>query len=206
MEQSQPSSSGVAAIYARVSTDSQRARGTVSSQVDELRELAVARGLVVGPELVFCDEGSPGRRLCGRRLSACATGPGRERSTWFLCHSSDRLARRYAYQVLLLDELARVGVEVVFAFEDGRAETPEGELLRQMQGMIAEYERAQIAERTRRGRLHRARSGSLAVLGRAPYGSSASPQSTSAVLPRAWICGTNTSRAARPSSRRRLRT
>ena len=76
-----------------------------------------------------------------------------------LCHSPDRLARRYAYQVLLLDELARAGVEVIFAFEDERAQTPEGELLRQMQN-----ERAQIAERTRRGRLHRARSGSAAVL------------------------------------------
>jgi len=54
--------------------------------------------------------------------------------------------------------------------EGEHTETPEGELLRQMQGMIAEYERAQIAERTRRGRLHRARSGSAAVLGRAPYG------------------------------------
>ncbi len=65
-----------------------------------------------------------------------------------MCHSPDRLARRYAYQVLLLDELARAGVEVIFVFEDQRSETPEGELLRQMQGMIAEYERAQIAERT----------------------------------------------------------
>jgi len=62
-----------------------------------------------------------------------------------LCHAPDRLARRYAYQVLLLDELARSGVEVVFAKEPERGGTPEDELLRQFQGMIAEYERAQIA-------------------------------------------------------------
>ena len=170
MEQSQPSSSRVAAIYARVSTDNQRARGTVSSQVDELRELAVVRGLVVGAELVFCDEGVSGATLVRPALERLRDGAGEGTFDVVLCHSPDRLARRYAYQVLLLDELARVGVEVVFAFEDERAATPEGELLRQMQGMIAEYERAQIAERTRRGRLHRARTGSPAVLGRAPYG------------------------------------
>ena len=87
-----------------------------------------------------------------------------------LCHAPDRLARRYAYQVLLLEELARAGVEVCFAKEPERGGSPEDELLRQFQGMIAEYERAQIAERTRRGKLHRARGGSQAVMSAAPYG------------------------------------
>ena len=87
-----------------------------------------------------------------------------------LCHAPDRLARRYAYQVLLLEELQRAGVEVVFAKEPERSGTPEDELLRQFQGMIAEYERAQIAERCRRGKLHRARAGAVSVLARAPYG------------------------------------
>src|SRR5438445_719116 len=76
----------------------------------------------------------------------------------------DRLARRYAYQVLLLEELARGGIEVVFAKEPERSGSPEDELLRQFQGMIAEYERAQIAERYRRGKLHRARAGAVSVL------------------------------------------
>ena len=170
MDDSTPSSARIAAIYARVSTDQQRAQGTIQSQVDELRELAVARGLAVGSELVFCDDGVSGATLVRPALERVRDGAAEGSFEVLLCHSPDRLARRYAYQVLLLDELARVGVEVIFAFEDERAETPEGELLRQMQGMIAEYERAQIAERTRRGRLHRARAGSAAVLGRAPYG------------------------------------
>jgi site-specific DNA recombinase len=72
--------------------------------------------------------------------------------------------------VLLLEELARVGVDVCFAKEPERGGTPGAELLRQFQGMIAEYERAQIAERTRRGKLHRARSGSQAVMSGASYG------------------------------------
>ena len=87
-----------------------------------------------------------------------------------LCHAPDRLARRYAYQVLLLEELARGGIEVVFAKEPERSGSPEDELLRQFQGMIAEYERAQIAERCRRGKLHRARAGAVSVLSHAPYG------------------------------------
>jgi len=86
-----------------------------------------------------------------------------------LCYSPDRLARRYAYQALLIDEFARAGTEVRFV-KGPRAETPEDELLIQFQGMIAEYERAQIAERTRRGKTHRARAGMVNVLGGAPYG------------------------------------
>jgi site-specific DNA recombinase len=170
MEESQPSPVRIAAIYARVSTDNQRTQGTIQSQLDELRELAGARGLAVGPELVFCDAGISGATLVRPALERLRDGAAEGSFEVVLCHSPDRLARRYAYQVLLLEEFARAGVEIVFALEGERAETPEGELLRQMQGMIAEYERAQIAERTRRGRLHRARSGSAAVLGRAPYG------------------------------------
>ena len=82
----------------------------------------------------------------------------------------DRLARRYAYQVLLLEEFARAGIEVVFAKEPERSGSPEDELLRQFQGMIAEYERAQVAERCRRGKLYRARAGAVSVLSNAPYG------------------------------------
>jgi site-specific DNA recombinase len=170
MVDSKPSQARLAAIYARVSSDHQRVQGTIASQLDELRELAATRELVLGAELVFCDEGVSGATLVRPALERLRDGVAAGAFEVILCHSPDRLARRYAYQVLLLDEFARAGVDVVFACQDERAETPEGELLRQMQGMIAEYERAQIAERTRRGRLHRARSGSAAVLGRAPYG------------------------------------
>ena len=85
-------------------------------------------------------------------------------------HSPDRLARKYAYQVLLIEEFSRLGVAVVFCNRElGRS--PEDDLLLQVQGMMAEYERAKIMERNRRGKLHAARSGSVNVLGGAPYGS-----------------------------------
>jgi site-specific DNA recombinase len=86
-----------------------------------------------------------------------------------LIHSPDRLSRKYAYQVLLVEELTRCGVEVIF-LKAPSAETPEDQLLVQFQGMIAEYERAQIAERSRRGKRHRAQQGSVNVLSGAPYG------------------------------------
>jgi site-specific DNA recombinase len=79
------------------------------------------------------------------------------------------LSRKYAYQVLLTEEFSRHGVETVFLKAPSSA-TPEDQLLVQFQGMIAEYERAQILERSRRGKRHRAKAGEVAVLGTAPYG------------------------------------
>jgi site-specific DNA recombinase len=158
----------VAAIYARVSSERQREEGTVASQLAGLRELAAERGLIVDEALVFCDQGFSGATLVRPALERLRDRAAEEAFEVLLCHCPDRLARRYAYQVLLLEELQRAGVEVVFAREPERTGSPEDELVRQFQGMIAEYERAQIGERTRRGKLHRARGGSQAVLSGAP--------------------------------------
>src|SRR5664279_3376218 len=160
----------VAAIYARVSSERQRQDETIQSQTVGLRELAAQRGLLVAEDLVFEDDGFSGATLTRPALERCRDRAAEGAFEVLLCHAPDRLARRYAYQVLLLEELQRVGVEVCFAKEPERSGTPEDELLRQFQGMIAEYERAQIAERTRRGKAHRARGGSQAVMSGAPYG------------------------------------
>jgi site-specific DNA recombinase len=160
----------VAAIYARVSSERQRLDETIQSQTVGLRELAAERGLLVVEDLVFEDEGFSGATLTRPALERLRDRAAEGAFEVLLCHAPDRLARRYAYQVLLLEEFQRVGVEVCFAKEPERDATPEDELLRQFQGMIAEYERAQIRERTRRGKLHRARTGHQAVLSCAPYG------------------------------------
>ena len=160
----------MAAIYARVSSDRQRREQTIQSQTAALRELATGRGLLVPDDLVFEDEGVSGAVLRRPELERLRDLAVEGRFEVLLCLAPDRLARRYAYQVLLLEEFQRAGVEVVFAKEPERSGTPEDELLRQFQGMIAEYERAQIAERCRRGKLHRARAGAVSVLARAPYG------------------------------------
>jgi site-specific DNA recombinase len=160
----------IAAIYARVSSERQRQEQTIASQTAALRELAEQRGLVVSAEFVFEDDGFSGAHLQRPALEQLRDRAFDGCFEVVLCHAPDRLARRYAYQVLLLEELARGGIEVVFAKEPERSGSPEDELLRQFQGMIAEYERAQIAERCRRGKLHRARAGAVSVLSGAPYG------------------------------------
>jgi site-specific DNA recombinase len=86
-----------------------------------------------------------------------------------LCYSPDRLARKFAYQALLIEEFARAGTRVEF-IKGPRGDSPEDQLLVQFQGMFAEYEKAQILERYRRGKTHRAKTGSINVLSGAPFG------------------------------------
>ena len=129
----------IAAIYARVSSDRQRREQTIASQTAALRELAAGRGLLIADDLVFEDEGVSGAVLRRPELERLRDLAVEGRFEVLLCHAPDRLARRYAYQVLLLEEFQRAGIEVVFAKEPERSGTPEDELLRQFQGMIAEY-------------------------------------------------------------------
>ncbi|MGI9657489.1 MAG: recombinase family protein, partial [Gaiellaceae bacterium] len=158
-----------AAIYARVSSARQKEEQTIASQTAALHAHAQATGLEVPPDWVFEDEGYSGATLIRPALERLRDLAAEIEIPVVLCYAPDRLARRYVYQTLLIEEFTRVGTEVRF-LQGRKAETPEDELLLQFQGMIAEYERAQIAERTRRGKVHRARSGSPAVLCGAPYG------------------------------------
>src|SRR5260370_34187974 len=86
-----------------------------------------------------------------------------------LVYSPDRLARKFACQALLLEEFARAGVRVEFV-RGPRGDSPEDQLLIQFQGMFAEYEKAQLMERYRRGKAWRAKAGSVNVLSGAPFG------------------------------------
>jgi site-specific DNA recombinase len=155
------------AIYARVSSDQQTQ--TIASQVAALRDRVAADGCVLLPECEFLDEGYSGATLIRpgleRLRDLCANG-GVER---LYVHSPDRLARKYAYQVLLIDEFQRLGIEVVFLNRE-LSRSPEDELLLQVQGMVAEYERAKILERSRRGKRHAAHVGNVTVMSGAPYG------------------------------------
>ncbi|MBM3288190.1 MAG: recombinase family protein [Candidatus Eisenbacteria bacterium] len=158
-----------AALYARVSSQQQEERGTIASQVAALRQYAAEHDYLVPEEWIFQDEGYSGALLVRPGLERLRDLAAQGELDVVLAYSPDRLARKYAYQVLLVEEFARSGVEVVF-LKSPRGDSAEDELLLQFQGMIAEYERAQIAERTRRGKLHRARAGDVSVLGGAPYG------------------------------------
>jgi site-specific DNA recombinase len=158
-----------AAIYARVSSDRQKENHTIASQTAALIEYAQTHGYSVPPEWVFQDEGYSGAILVRPGLEALRDLAAEGQIAAALIYSPDRLSRKYAYQVLLSEELARCGVELIFLKAPAGA-TPEDQLLVQFQGMIAEYERAQIVERCRRGKRHMAQRGGVNVLSGAPYG------------------------------------
>jgi site-specific DNA recombinase len=158
-----------AVIYARVSSDRQKENQTIASQTAALKEYALAHGYLVPAEWVFEDEGYSGASLIRPGLEAMRDLAAQGQIEAALVYSPDRLSRKYAYQVLLVEEFARCGVSVVF-LKSPSGETPEDQLLVQFQGMIAEYERAQIAERSRRGKRHKAQQGVVNVLSGAPYG------------------------------------
>ena len=159
----------VAAIYARVSSDKQREENTIASQTAALIDFARNRGHHVPDEWVFEDEGYSGATLVRPGLERVRDLAAEGQIHAVLVYAPDRLSRKYAYQVLLIEEFARQGVETIF-LKAPQTATPEDQLLVQFQGMIAEYERAQILERSRRGKRHRARQGQVSVLSGAPYG------------------------------------
>src|SRR6266446_10530004 len=157
------------AIYARVSSEQPAATHTIASQVAALRERVATDGLAVSEAMQFLDEGSSGATLVRPALERLRDVVASHRVDRLYVHSPERLARKYAYQVLLVDEFRRAGVEVMF-LNRALGQSPEDALLLQGQGMIAEYERAKIIERHRRGKRHAARVGAVNVLSGAPYG------------------------------------
>lgn len=158
-----------AAIYTRVSSDQQKGNKTIDSQVDELLHFAQEHGYLVPEEYIFKDEGYSGAILVRPGLEKVRDLSAEGQIQAVLIYSPDRLSRNYAYQVVLMDEFSSCGTEVFF-INSPKAETPEEALLLQFQGMIAEYERAIIKERSRRGKRFKAKSGVVSVLCGAPYG------------------------------------
>jgi len=158
-----------AAIYARVSSDQQREDKTITSQTVAVMAFASSQGYSVPAEWIFEDEGFSGATLVRPGLERVRDLVAEGQIQAVLVLSPDRLSRKYAYQVLLTEEWLRHGVQTIFV-KAPQSQTPEDQLLLQFQGMIAEYERAQILERSRRGKRHRAKQGEVSVLSGAPYG------------------------------------
>jgi site-specific DNA recombinase len=159
----------MAAIYARVSSEQQRETHTIASQTAALIDWAKTLDFEVPKAWIFEDAGYSGATLQRPGLERVRDLAAEGQIQTVLVYSPDRLSRKYAYQILLIEELARHGVETCF-LNAPQAATAEDQLLVQFQGMIAEYERAQILERSRRGKRHRARAGEISVLSGAPYG------------------------------------
>src|SRR6202051_4402307 len=159
----------IAAIYARVSSEQQREANTIAGQTASLIEFAKNHDLEVPKEWVFEDDGYSGATLERPGLEGVRDLAAEGQIHVVLAYAPDRLSRKYAYQILLIEELARNGVETLFV-KAPQGSSAEDQLLVQFQGMISEYERAQILERSRRGKRHRAQSGEVSVMSGAPYG------------------------------------
>lgn len=119
--------------------------------------------------MLFVDNGHSGASLVRLALERLRDVVSLSALDVLYVHAPDRLARSYAHQVLLIEEFARAGTQVVF-LNRPIGDSPEDNLLLQLQGMFSEYERAKMLERSCRGKRHRAQAGAVSTLSRAPYG------------------------------------
>jgi len=158
-----------AALYARVSTQHQEEEATIVSQVAALEEYANSQGYALRKDLYFLDEAVSGAKLDRPALDRLRDQESEGSYQVVICLSPDRLARVYTLQVLLLEELRQAGIQMLFVNQPPVSDNPQSQLLFGIQGLFAEYERAVIAERMRRGRLHCARQGEM-VSPKTPYG------------------------------------
>ena len=158
-----------AAVYARVSTKRQEQEGTIESQIAALLEYAAEQGYQVPPERRFTDQGVSGTVLTRPGLERLRTAALGQTFRYLLVWDIDRLARDLGLQMLLLAEFRELGIEVVFLNSPPPGETPLDELMFNITGAFAQYERSKIAARMRRGWLHKVKSGER-VPQPAPYG------------------------------------
>jgi site-specific DNA recombinase len=162
------------AIYARVSTQRQALSQTIDQQLSRLEAHVQAQGWQVAPEHVYRDEGASGADLNRPGLDALRDRAALADLDVVVITAPDRLARRYLHQALVIEELAQHGCRVEFV-ERPMSEDPNDQLLLQIRGAVAEYERTLITERLRRGRLARLRAGELLPWIRPPFGYQVDP-------------------------------
>jgi site-specific DNA recombinase len=157
------------AIYCRVSSETQAKAQTIDSQINSLRDFSKENSIVLEEDLIFIDNGISGSTMERPGLDSLRDRVRKGDIQKILILSPDRLARKYAHQLILVEEFQRLGAEIVFSNRN-ITQSPEDQLLFQMQGVIAEFEREKILERNRRGKLYKAKKGDISVLSSAPFG------------------------------------
>jgi site-specific DNA recombinase len=163
------------AIYVRVSTSHQVLQQTIDQQLDRLLAHVQTQGWTLPEERIFRDDGYSGASLARPGLDRLRDLVHVRELDRVVIAAPDRLARNYVHQMVLLEEFARYGCEVEF-LDRPMSQDPHDQLLLQIRGAVAEYERTLIAERMRRGRLSKLRSGLLLPWTRPPYGYRLDPQ------------------------------
>lgn len=158
------------AVYLRVSTIRQQQTQTIEQQLARLQShIATHPNWQLDPAHIYRDDGYTGAKLNRPGLDCLRDHARAAQFTHLLVTAPDRLARNYVHQVLLIDELTQLGCTIEFV-DRPMSDDPHDQLLLQIRGAVAEYERTLIAERMRRGRQARMRSGQLLPWTRAPYG------------------------------------
>ena len=153
-------------IYARVSSETQAKEGTIQSQLEALREFAKAEGHQI---IVEClDDGYSGAELNRPGLDNLRDVVSEGLVEAVLLLTPDRLSRKQAHQIILLEEFKKHSVKVIFTNQPS-GETAEDQLMLNIQGAISEYERAKILDRTRRGTKHAVKNGQV-IGSNPPYG------------------------------------
>lgn len=157
------------AIYTRVSTLRQQQSQTIEQQLERLQAHVSTQGWELAPEHIFRDDGYSGAKLARPGLERLREQAALGEFALVLLTAPDRLARNYVHQVLLLEELTSRGCQVEF-LDRPSSDDPHDQLVLQIRGAGAEYERSLITERMRRGRQSRLKAGLLLPWTKAPYG------------------------------------
>ena len=157
------------AIYVRVSTQRQAQSQTIEQQIERLQAHIRDKGWVLDAEHVYQDNGYSGAKLNRPGLDALRDHAALADFDRVLITAPDRLARNYVHQVLIIEELGKRGISIEF-LDRPMSDDPHDQLLLQIRGAVAEYERTLIADRMRRGRLNKYRAGKLIPWTRPPSG------------------------------------
>jgi site-specific DNA recombinase len=150
--------SRMAAIYARVSTEDQGKGFSIPTQIEACQKVAEREGYTVPDAHVLLDEGISGTTMDRPGLRRLRELVNAQVITAVIVIDPDRLSRNLGHQLLLAEELEQAGVKLLIVshpMEQG----PEGWLFFQMRGALAEYERAKMLERMKRGCVGRAKAG-----------------------------------------------
>jgi site-specific DNA recombinase len=157
------------AMDVRVSTQRQAQTQTIEQQIHLLREYSQKQGWPWNEEHIFRDDGYSGASLRRPGLDRLRDQVRNATFDRVLVTAPDRLARNYVHQMLLMEEFERCGCQIEF-LDQPTSRTPHDQLLVQIRGAVAEYERSLIAERMRRGRQQKYRAGLLVPWTRPPDG------------------------------------
>jgi site-specific DNA recombinase len=158
------------AIYARVSSQKQKEGETIESQIDALRHYAKDNDYCINEKLIFLDDGVSGSLLQRPALDDLREIIRFEPIEVLLIYAPDRLSRNYTHQLILMEEFRRQGVKVHFLKNPPSEDTPEAKMFQHFQGIFAEYERTLILDRSRRGRVYKAKQGDPSIIPSVPYG------------------------------------